>query len=196
MKRFIRLLIHTGLILLVTGCGFHLRGQSDVLSIEQQQKTGVYLSTTASGQFLAKRLTLAIKLAHFSVVDDPELADYQLIITDVKSSQKAIGFDELGRNNEFEVSLLVSYLILPKRELESAVEAQSAVESIDQEDLVESFRHHHKLQRSLYIDADDIIGKGSELKDLNRTLEQQMLNYLVKHLTQVVNDHLSAGESE
>jgi len=171
-------------LLALSGCGFHLRGQSDHHLIATNSDTSIHVPASGSGKSFAKQITLALQLAQLSIAQQPEKADYQLLIIETKFQQKAIGIDELGRNNEFELSLFTKYLILPNQ-----------TNSQTKDELLQETSFSHQLEQSVYIDANDIIGKRAELSMIHQQLYQKMTKHILAQLNQVIRKQV-ASESQ
>ncbi|MDQ7049667.1 MAG: hypothetical protein Q9M92_09030 [Enterobacterales bacterium] len=180
MKPLIRFLLCYLTLLILSGCGFHLRGQSDHKLTVDNSDTVIYVPSSNIGQSFAKQITLALQQAQFSITKEADNADYQLMIINIKIQQKAIGIDDLGRNNEFEVSLFTKYLILPKQ-----------TEQKFEDELLDQYSFSHQLQQSVYIDANDVIGKRAELKMIHQQLYQKMTDKVLAQLNQIIAVQLS-----
>jgi len=178
MKQTMQLILSLSLLMIVSSCGFHLRGQSDSQSHASNARPPIYVQAGKYAQNMQREIILALQLLHFPVVEEPKDADYQLIIIESNYKQNAIGIDELGRNNEFELSLSIKYLIIPNQK-----------NILSSDEVVQEYSFDHQLEQSLYIDASDIIGKRAELKMSIGGLHQKMNDYLVAHLSRFITQY-------
>jgi len=178
-----RLILSYSLLLVITACGFHLRGQSDTKLMAANKGISIYVPSGANSSF-AKEIILALQLAQFTIVKEEKKSDYQLVVVKTGYKQNAIGIDELGRNNEFEISLSSEYMIIPN---------QRAMQ--DKDDIRQEFSFSEQVEGSVYLDADDIIGKRAELHLLQENLSKKIIQKILSQLNKVIQDHPKSENS-
>jgi len=87
---------------LLSGCGFHLRGQAGM------QFETLYLDATNPGTAFIKQLRLSLETNKVKLLDSPKQADVVLNIVSEMPSKQILTLDASGRVNEFELYYRVS----------------------------------------------------------------------------------------
>jgi len=102
MRLPIQMLVMLIAAVLLTGCGFHLRGQATM-----QFKT-LYLDAANPGTAFIKELRSSIEANKVKLLDSPKQADVVLNIVSEMPDKQILTLDASGRVNEFELYYRVS----------------------------------------------------------------------------------------
>jgi outer membrane lipopolysaccharide assembly protein LptE/RlpB len=169
---------------LMTGCGFHLRGQGQTMTTTQLNDVKVYLAVTSEDYLLRRQITNDLQATGLTVVSQPTESSNHLIVLNSKVLRRAIGVDSNGRNNEFEltqnISFLVNYIDHSKDKKNTKI---AAIGSLDDELQVQA-------RRSFYLDNIDLIGKREEEKGLLNSIRQEVSRKLISRFVVSLNQQL------
>ena len=166
----------------LSSCGFHLRGTNQN-NINAGQNLSVYIGFSSDDSLFERQLKNDLKLAKVTLVKDASQVDNHLIIVNSLIEKKAIGFDSTGRNNEFEISYAVDFVINNKANLEiktlNTTKSNSQIFELERKTII--------TRQSLYIDRSDPIGKRVEEKKMLESMRQDISNKLVRQFISVTN---------
>ncbi len=173
-----RVLVAGCALLLLSGCGFHLRGTYELPEVME----ATLVSGIGPGHPLAVEIRQALDSADAAVVDDVAQATAQLQIQREGFSQRVLSVDTTGRVSEYELSYQVRYRLLDAQGNELV--AMQAVEFTRDYDA-----------------SGNVLGAGEEAdrlrEDMLRLAVRQMLRQLrlatLRPATEVVEPVLEPG---
>ena len=185
------------LVIMISSCGFYLRGQGPNNFIGDFENEKIYLAVTSKDQVLLRQIKLDLQLARFQLVNDPEKSNNHLIVLNTTFEKRVIGTDQNGRDNEFQITQTAEYIVNHYsqellRENEKVRYSAKPMEAEDNskiEDQSEFENQQVRSHRSYYFDNNDPIGKKAEeisLRDSMRgELSRKMINHLLVSLSKV-----------
>ncbi len=147
---------------LMSGCGFHLRGQAD-LSFDT-----VYVESAGTSQFATELRRVFKGNSAITLVDAPEQAQVVIKILDEREEQNILSISSAGSVNEFQLLYRVSYRIM-----EAGMKDIVAPGEI-------------RVLRDLTYDDTETLGKESEVKLLFREMRGDAVQQMLRRLS-VVN---------
>ncbi|HET7649367.1 MAG TPA: LPS assembly lipoprotein LptE [Gammaproteobacteria bacterium] len=101
----------SGLAILLSGCGFHLRGNAELPDVMQR----TYLNVPSGNQTLLRELQRSLSSGSTSVVGDPTLSTATLNVLSAQQIQRVLSVSNIGRPLEKEVAYQVQFsLTTPK----------------------------------------------------------------------------------
>ena len=153
------------LVLLVTGCGFHLRGAYQLP--EAMVKT--YVQANNQNSELIRALKRNLKANNIALVENSIEATAILTISSETQNKRILSVDSRGRAREYELNYAVSFNLQDK--------ASNFI--VDQQTL--------KLEREFLFDTEDILGKGREEATLIKDMQQDMVRLILLRLQSAVN---------
>ncbi len=143
--RFLLLLL---VCLLVTACGFHLRGET---VLPEWLKTA-YVESDVRYSEVADELRRALRTAGASVVERPEQASAVIRIEGEQSKRRILSVGSDGRPREYELNYLLSYGVYEsagKVLLPSRTTSQAKVYAFDEVDVLGKSTERDELWREL-----------------------------------------------
>ncbi len=162
---------------LLLGCGFHLRGQGPHVSGANIENSRVYLATIQSAGLLNRQILRDLQFSEAEVIDDPEKADWHIIVLSAKTEKKSVGIDSSGRNNEYEIIISVEYIVDSSRNLK-------ATNQTGKDEKYSEIRNRFiTSHRNFYYDNNDPIGKRNEEKILLNSMHKDISRQLVSVLS-------------
>ncbi len=171
-------------IQLLSGCGFHLRGQGQALNDTRLQGVNVFLAVSSDDNLLRRQITNDLLALGMNVVTEPEASSNHLVVLNSKVNRRAIGVDSNGRNNEFELNQEVRFLV-NYIEIDSADSSnQSASKKTKSTKLKKAVNSNEDVmnvaaRRSFYLDNIDLIGKREEEKGLLDSIRQEVSRKII-----------------
>lgn len=177
-----RIITILSLCLLLCGCGFHLRGQGSNPLYKGLAGTSIYLAVAGDDKALYRQIKVDLQFSKFNVVDDADVTSYHLIVLQSKIKKRAIGVDINGRDNEYEISYQLDFIVNGN--------AKSALKNgnEDKNEQLEVESQRVVIYRNLYLDVNDPIGKRSEEKDLLDSIRLDLSRKLISHLVVAINN--------
>ncbi|MBV1908186.1 MAG: hypothetical protein KUG78_02635 [Kangiellaceae bacterium] len=187
MNLVVRIIVLTLLIGVTSGCGFHLRGQSDGKSLTSGKGLTVYLAVNSDDKLLRRQITNDLQASDLLVVSEPELSGNHLVVVSAKVNKRAIGVDSNGRNNEFELNQNVQFIV-------NAFASETGAKKIQK---VESLLEPIEVQarRSFYLDNIDLIGKRAEEKGLLESIRQEVSRKIISRFVVTLDQQLKTGKN-
>jgi len=173
--------------LILSSCGFHLRGTTSS-NIHSSEGLSVFVGFSSDDRFFERQLKNDLKLANVTLVKDATQVNHHLIIVNSFMEKKSIGIDSVGRNNEFEISYAIDFVI--NNNGKQVMQDSSASRS-ESKNVVPATKTI-VARRSLYIDRSDPIGKRTEEKKLLESMRQELSNKLVRQFISVTNYSLGS----
>ena len=158
LQRLIVLLI--GMSVLLSGCGFHLRGSQDFSA----QINSLFIEGTPAQSDLGRELRQAFSAAKVNVLEDKFGADLTLVIRQDQKAKRVISLDSSGQPNQYELSYQVQFLLLNK-EAEERLPLQTV-----------------RLQREYIFDPSLILAKSSEEQRLQKDMLRQVVDQILRRV--------------
>ncbi len=145
-------------ILLLTACGYHLRGQSDLSFHTLYLQNG---NSTA----IARNLRRLLKANDITVVDNPDLAEMQLELMNEGSTQQIISLSGGGKVSEYSVQYHITFRTRP-----TSTDLWGAPQTIDQ-------------QREYTYDNSLLLAKVGEAERLNLDMRADSAREIMRRLS-------------
>ena len=142
-------------VLLLTGCGYHLRGAVDLPS----SLKNVYLE--GGSPQLREQFKKALRSTSAKLVSAPAEGGLTVRILDEDSQTRSLSLSSSGKSNEFELGLRVDYDLL----------------GAGNEPLLE--RQPIELRRSFYYDQQVVMATDSEENTIRTELYQQVVTAII-----------------
>lgn len=162
--KFLHLILF-GLIL--TSCGFHLRGNQDLSNVlPEVQLQGINVHGD-----LSRELKRALINAQVNVIDESETL---LSITKNRFSKRVLSLDSAGRANQYELSYQLTFSLV-KKVLSDENKTKQQVN-----DLVPSQTITQK--REYIFDTNLVLAKTAEETQLNNDMRQSAILQLIRRL--------------
>ena len=161
---------------IITSCGFHLRGQGPNVGANIENSR-VYLAVTNSNGLLHRQILRDLQFSQAKVIDEPAKADWHIIILSVKTEKKSVGIDSSGRSNEYEIILDVEYIV------DSAIRLKQVNQNVESKKSKEIENRFLTSHRNFYFDNNDPIGKRNEEKILLDSMRKDISRQLVSVLS-------------
>ncbi|SRR5579883_159975 len=164
--------------LLLTACGYHLQGQTQLAPPLQR----MYLQAPDPYGTLAHSLQQALKLSHVQLVSSPQEATTLLVITRDTPSEKLQSVNGTQQTRQYELSVTVNFEI-------QDVHGRTL---LGNQSLSES--------RTLTIQSNQILGSSNEAtllyQQMRRALAFAIMNRIAsKEVTKIVTDAFSPSTS-
>lgn len=159
---------HTYLLIsiLITSCGFHLRGNQDLSSVLPE----VQIQGTSIHSDLGRELNNTLTNAKVSVLDESNVL---LSITKDSFSKRVLSLDSAGRANQYELNYQLSFSLVKK--IKSGSEDKITVK-----DLVPLQTITQK--REYLFDSNLVLAKADEEAQLNNDMRKAAMLQLVRRL--------------
>lgn len=155
--------------LLVSSCGFHLRGSQDLSALLPE----IQIQGTSQHSELGRELTLMLSAAKVNVLDESEVL---LNISNNSFSKRVLSLDSAGRVNQYELSYQLGFSLVKKIKVDN-VEGKVKQSSID---LMPLQTINEK--REYLFDSNLILAKSDEEARLNKDMRQAAVLQLVRRL--------------
>ena len=146
--------------LVLSGCGFHLRGSTDL----PEELSEVALEGTRLNGELGVAVRNGFSRAGGQVVESRSSARSVLVITQDSSSRRVLSVNSLGQANEYELAYTLGFRLDDPNGTNRVV-AQSI-----------------KLRRQYRFDPDLILAKGDEEARLVREMRQDAVHQMLRRL--------------
>ena len=151
------------LIILISGCGFHLRGSAELPpELSRTQITGV---SPYSG--FAINLRQQLRANGVETVEDQQQATAILRITRKKTGRRVLSVDDDGKVREFELFTTLSF----------------EVKGQDKKALLEN--QTITLTRDFVFDQTDVLGKAAEADLLREDMEKDIIRLMLYRLQSI-----------
>lgn len=153
--------------ILITGCGFHLRGDQDLSSVLPE----VQIQGTSIHSDLGRELKNALTNAKVSVLDESNVL---LSVTKDAFSKRVLSLNSAGHANQYQLSYQLSFSLIKK--IKSDNEKQSVVDVIPSQSITQ------KREYLFDEDTDSVLAKADEETRLNSDMRQAAMLQLVRRL--------------
>lgn len=161
MRLPIQLLVLLIAAVLLTGCGFHLRGQAAM-----QFKT-LYLDAANPGTSLIRELRSNLESNKVELLDSPKQADVVLNIVSEVPDKQILTLDASGRVNEFELYYRVSLRAYDQQQ-NDLIPAEVIVMHVD-----------------FPYDANHVMAMGTQESMLYQGMRTDMVQRIVQRLSRI-----------
>lgn len=148
------------LIVMISGCGFHLRGAYELPA----EMNFTHISAANQNSELVRGLKRVLQANQLTLVDNAVDAGAILRIISETSGKRVLSVDSQGRAREYELQYSVKFEVTSK----------DNGFSLSPQEL--------KLQREFLFDPEDVLGKGSEEADLFKGMQQDMVRLIMLRL--------------
>ena len=182
-----RILFIISVSLILSSCGFHLRGKIDSDQLLSVKGLPVYLSVTSQDKKLFRQLKRDFQLADYSVVDEPLLSKNHLVILNSSLTKRAVGVDSFGRNNEFEIIVGIEFIV-NRLKVENENLKSSSHNVLNFENSLEAESTILTTHRNLYRDSYDSIGKNAEESSLLDSMRQELSLKIMSQFTATIHE--------
>ena len=159
----VRLTAHAVLLLammLVTGCGFHLR---DAYQLPEAMQA-TYIQAGNEDSEMVRSLRRQLRVNDVQLTRDAAQATAVLRLYGEGQSRRVISVDSRGRAREYELTYRISF----------------SVEDAQKNSLIEE--QTLTLQRDFLFDTEDVLGKGREEATLISDMQQDMVRLIMLRL--------------
>jgi outer membrane lipopolysaccharide assembly protein LptE/RlpB len=165
------------------GCGFQLRGtlQQDASllklnSSDDAEKVSLYLAVTSKDRSFYRQIKNDLAMMGFEIKTDPEKANNHLIVLASEIDRRVTGVDSNGRNNEFEITHSITFVVNHLSEKTNSREEESSnnQDALDNKTL--------SVSRYFYVDSNDPIGKSVEEDALLAEMQSQLSRKTIRLL--------------
>jgi LPS-assembly lipoprotein len=160
-RRHLATLAAAGVVMLVSGCGFHLRGEVDV------PFKNVYIQSAATSQFGTELRRVFERSNTVELTDAASHAEVVVQILDEQQVQEILSISSAGSVNEYQLLYRVSYRITNNQMDEMAPSDEIRV------------------RRDLTFDDTQTLGKESEVQLLFRDMREDAVQQLMRRLSVV-----------
>ena len=157
------------LTLLLSACGFHLRGAYELPAAMQT----TFIEVGDPNSELVRSLKRTLKGNDVELVNSRQQAQAVLRLFNEQHSKRVLSVDSRGRAREYELSYQISFELL---------DADAA--SIIKEQTL-------SLQRDFLFDTEDVLGKGREEAVLINDMQQDMVRLIMMRLQSYRNESSS-----
>ena len=161
-RRHLATILAAGVVLLVSSCGFHLRGEVDV------PFENVYVQSAATSQFGTELRRVFERSNTVELTDAAKDAEVVVQIIDAQQVQEILSISPAGSVNEYQLLYRVSY-----RVMNSQMEEMAPSDEI-------------RVRRDLTYDDTQTLGKESEVQLLFRDMRDDAVQQLMRRLSVVV----------
>lgn len=151
------------LTLLLSSCGFHLRGSSQMAAAN----TPVYLDTGTLSSALARQAKLSLLQRQWPLTDDPEQAKTRIELIAEHSERHPLSQHANGQIAEYQLSYQLRYRVLSP--------GQTGLERII------------RRQRNYLDNREQVLGKAQEAEQLLEELREDALSQLLTGLLSIQN---------
>jgi len=148
------------LLLLLTGCGFHLRGAADLPDLGRR----IYLE--GGSMALREEFRKVLRSANGELVMMPNLAQAIVRIHDERDGLRALSLSARGRSNELELAYHLNYSLL----------------MADQRPVLQS--QPVDIKRQYFNNQQDIIAKDNEQQIIHSEMLQQAARLMLERVRQ------------
>jgi len=148
------------LLLLLAGCGFHLRGYQQTTP----ELDGLYIAAAEQRESLAGVLRRQLRSAGVRLAATPEGADKRLRILDERFTQRVLSVDGNGKALEYELRLRVRFALAGADGVE-----QPQAQPLD-------------LVRRLLLSGEDELAQRNELTLLKADMREELASRLIRRL--------------
>ncbi len=146
-------------VLLLTACGFHLRGQ---VPLPESLK---YVYVEGASPILREQLRKTLRASSAKLLDSPDKAQVMVKIVSENNGQGSLSLGVTGRTNEYELTYSISYQLANAKDGELKPQPPLLV------------------KRQYYNNQQDILAKSNEqlliVSEMNQLAAQMLLNRLI-----------------
>ncbi len=165
------------------GCGFQLRGtlQQDASllklnSSDESEKVSLYLAVTTKDRGFYRQIKNDLAMMGFAIETDPEKSNNHLIVLASEIDRRVTGVDSNGRNNEFEITHSITFIVNHLNAKNDSLEKNSS----DNQDALDN--KTLSVSRYFYVDSNDPIGKSVEEEALLAEMQSQLSRKTIRAL--------------
>lgn len=174
LKQKVRaLLVATTVVLVVSACGWHLRGMEPL----PEEFQSLYLSTPNENSELSRSLKRSFRTLGVNLVESAKDAPYTLAITNVSKNRRTVSTSGRGKAAEYELTTVIAYEI--KNSAAETVLGPDKVTAekiylFDPENVVSAFEEEQLLRKEMQRDLiQQIIRRYQALKAPEATATEE-----------------------
>lgn len=161
MKRYLSNFVVIFSLMVLVGCGFHLRG---AVQLPDSLQT-IYVDGLSTKRGVGLTLKQNLVSNGILVVDSYESGSAVLKVLDNQFERRVLSVGSDAKVSEYELHGLIRYSVIDGQ--------QQTV--IDQEEV--------EAQRDYQFDQDDVLGKAEEERELREQLNQQLVRAIMRRLS-------------
>ena len=166
------------MILVLAGCGFHLRGNELSANFDK-----VYVGAV-SAVTIERQLERSLGFAGVEVVKDRSTADVVIDLTAQRENRRSISVTERARTAEYEISLEIRYRIVAQEPAAADAEPAQTV-------LVED--RSIRVARTYRLDRNNLVAGSEEQSLLRGEMEQDLVQQILRSLDTATRNQVSAS---
>ena len=166
------------MILVLAGCGFHLRGNELSANFDK-----VYVSAVRAVT-IERQLERSLGFAGVEVVSDRATADVVIDLTAQRENRRSISVTERARTAEYEISLEIRYRIVAQEPAGADAEPAQTVLVGDR-----SIR----VARTYRLDRNNLVAGSEEQSLLRGEMEQELVQQILRSLDTATRNQVSAS---
>lgn len=155
--------IALALTLLISGCGFQLRGKVDLPS----NIDSVHVSGTKSDSDLAQKLRALLRGNDIPVVSSPTPSSLSIVLLDAEAERRTLSLDSRARAAEYLLSERVRF----------EIRGTGGKVLLEAQDLEE--------RRVMSNDPDNVVGKNEEEQLLRENMQESLAAQIARQLRQL-----------
>lgn len=161
------------MVLVLAGCGFHLRGNELSANFET-----VFLSSTRAVT-IERELARSLGFAGVEVVTDRSAADVVIDLTAQLDGRRSISVTERARTAEYEISLEIRYRVIGREPAETVLVKDRSI----------------RVARTYRLDRNNIVGSSEEQTLLRSEMEQDVVQQILRSLDAATRNRASAPDA-
>jgi LPS-assembly lipoprotein len=166
-------------VLVLAGCGFHLRGNELSANFER-----VYVGAV-SAVTIERQLARSLGFAGVEVVTDRSAADVVIDLTAQRENRRSVSVTERARTAEYELSLEIRYRIVAQEPVDAGAEPVQTV-------LVED--RSIRVARTYRLDRNNLVAGSEEQSLLRGEMEQDLVQQILRSLDTATRNRASAPQ--
>ena len=161
MTRYLSNVVIVLSLMVLVGCGFHLRG---AVQLPDSLKT-IYIDGLSTKRGLGRTLKQNLVSNDIVVLNSYEKGSAVLKILDNKFERRVLSVGSNAKVSEYELHGLIRYSVIDANQ-------QTVIDSEEVE-----------AQRDYQFDQDDVLGKAEEERSLREQLDQQLVRAIMRRLS-------------
>lgn len=146
-------------MLLLTSCGFTLRGTAELPASLQP----LHLTNSAEGSLMSREMTQVMTSNKIALTDKPAANGYSLTVSNETSKERAVSVNANARAGEYEIIMSVSYQL--KRGDKSAMQPQTV-----------------SLNKVYLADPDNAVAKTEEADIIRGEMRHELAQLILRQL--------------
>lgn len=145
-------------------------------SSDESEKVSLYLAVTTKDRGFYRQIKNDLAMMGFAIETDPEKSNNHLIVLASEIDRRVTGVDSNGRNNEFEITHSITFIVNHLNAKNDSLEKNSS----DNQDALDN--KTLSVSRYFYVDSNDPIGKSVEEEALLAEMQSQLSRKTIRAL--------------